>query len=42
MKVLLIGGCGFIGFHVADSLLRAGASLRVYDRRAEAFRAPLP
>jgi UDP-glucose 4-epimerase len=42
MKVLLIGGCGFIGSHVADSLLAHGMQLRVFDRRPEAFRPPLP
>lgn len=42
MKVLLIGGCGFIGSHVADSLQAHGLQLRVFDRRPEAFRPPLP
>jgi Nucleoside-diphosphate-sugar epimerases len=41
MKVLLIGGCGFIGSHVADSLLAAGLHVRVLDRRPEPFRPPL-
>lgn len=42
MKVLLIGGCGFIGSHVADRLLADGRQVRVYDRRPELFRTPLP
>lgn len=42
MHILLIGGCGFIGSHVADALLAAGMRLRIYDRRPEAFRPPLP
>ncbi len=42
LKVLLIGGCGFIGSHVADSLLAEGLRIRIYDRRPEPFRAPLP
>lgn len=41
LKVLLIGGCGFIGSHVADSLLRNGHTVRIFDRRNEVFRTPL-
>lgn len=41
MKVLLIGGCGFIGSHIVDRLLSMGMSVRVFDRRSEAFRSPL-
>lgn len=40
--ILLIGGCGFIGSHVADSLLAHGLGVRVFDRRPEAYRPPLP
>ncbi len=42
MKVLVIGGCGFIGSHIVDQLLAAGHSVRVLDRQAEHFRAALP
>ncbi|WP_138469427.1 NAD-dependent epimerase/dehydratase family protein [Poseidonocella sp. HB161398] len=42
MKVLVIGGCGFIGSHIVDSLQAAGAAVRVLDRRPEAFREQLP
>ncbi|WP_172327608.1 NAD-dependent epimerase/dehydratase family protein [Mangrovicoccus sp. HB161399] len=41
-KVLVIGGCGFIGSHIVDGLLAAGTAVRVLDRRPEAFREPLP
>jgi UDP-glucose 4-epimerase len=41
LKVLLIGGCGFIGSHVADRLLAEGLQVRAFDRRPEPFRPPL-
>jgi UDP-glucose 4-epimerase len=41
MKALVIGGCGFIGSHVVDELLRVGHAVRVLDRRHERFRPPL-
>lgn len=42
MKVLLIGGCGFIGSHVIDHLVAQGLQVRVYDRQPERFRPPVP
>jgi len=30
-KVLIIGGCGFVGSHTADALLQAGHRVTVYD-----------
>ena len=41
MRVLLIGGCGFIGSHVVDRLRSEGQQVRVFDRRPEQFRPPL-
>lgn len=42
MKVLIIGGNGFLGSHIADRLAGAGASLRILDVAPDRFRAPLP
>lgn len=39
MKVLVLGGSGFIGSHVVDQALVAGHSVRVFDRAMESFRA---
>lgn len=41
VRVLVTGGCGFIGSHVVDLLLEQGFEVFVYDRYAEIFRAPL-
>lgn len=41
MKVLLIGGSGFIGSHLCDLLLREGHEVRVYSRGLEKYRQPL-
>ncbi|PNU20297.1 NAD-dependent epimerase [Geothermobacter hydrogeniphilus] len=42
MKVLVLGGNGFIGSHIVDQLLADGHSVCVYDRSPERFRDPLP
>ncbi len=41
MRVLLIGGCGFIGSHLVDQLLAGGHKVRVLDQRSERYRGPL-
>jgi UDP-glucose 4-epimerase len=42
MKILVVGGCGFIGSHVVDELLRRGHKLRIFDQSEEKFRLSLP
>lgn len=42
MKVLIIGGNGFIGSHLADKCLAMGDSLRILDMYPERYRDPLP
>lgn len=41
MKILLLGGAGFIGSHVLDELRQAGHSLRVFGRDSDPWRAPI-
>jgi UDP-glucose 4-epimerase len=41
-KVLVLGGCGFIGSHVVDRFLAGGHHVRVLSRGPEIFRSPLP
>lgn len=42
MNVLVTGGTGFIGSHVCDSLRASGHQVRVFSRKAEHYRPPLP
>ncbi len=41
MKILILGGSGFIGSHIVDQLLEQGHGIRVFDRSRERFR-PTP
>lgn len=40
-KVMLIGGNGFIGSHLADALLSHSIAVRIFDKQPELFRNPL-
>lgn len=42
MRVLVLGGSGFIGSHVVDVLVERGFRVRVLSRRPEFFRSPVP
>lgn len=39
VKILVIGGCGFIGSHIVDQLQERGHSVKVLDRHPEQYRA---
>jgi len=41
MRVLVIGGCGFIGSHIVDELIIAGHDISVVDHSEEKFRPPV-
>ena len=38
MRYLVTGGAGFIGSHVAETLLRSGAAIRILDNFATGLR----
>ena len=42
MKILVLGGNGFIGSHLVDKLMKEGHAISVFDRRQELFRKPFP
>ena len=42
MKILVLGGNGFIGSHIVDELLAARHEVCVFNRSPEAWRKPLP
>ena len=41
MKILVLGGNGFIGSHLVDRLVREGHEVRIFDRNPERYRKPL-
>jgi UDP-glucose 4-epimerase len=41
MNILILGGNGFVGSHLADALLLDGHKIRILDKSPEKFRAPL-
>lgn len=40
MRVLIVGGSGFLGSHVVDKFVNEGATVTVFDRNLERYRAP--
>lgn len=41
MKILILGGNGFIGSHIVDLLLAEGHEVRIFDRSSDPWRKPL-
>lgn len=39
-RVLVLGGSGFLGSHVADALSRAGYQVRIFDRKPSPYSSP--
>jgi len=42
MKILITGGAGFIGSHIADSLIKQGHSVRLYDNLTQQVHTQIP
>ncbi len=42
MKILVLGGNGFIGSHIVDRLLNEGYAVRIFDRSANRWQPPHP
>lgn len=40
MNIIIFGGSGFIGSHVADALTEAGHSVKLYDKRESSYLRP--
>ena len=38
MRILVLGGCGFIGSHVVDELIASGHVVVVFDRYPECLK----